>query len=513
MKVIRSIEFWLWMLVLLGVSLRLREFFAYRSLWLDEVALLLQIKRRSYERLLLDGPGGNQGAPAAYLMLSKMALHYFSSLEVGARILSLLSGIGAMFLTAWLVVVSFRDTLTRVLGLLLIATSPWLVYYSAEGKQYMQEVLLALAVVSVSIRYEQGRASLGMFALFGVVAVWFSHSACVVLCACGVLQIARALSRGERRRAIALVSVSIAWAASFALHAMTTMKMLFGNRALMLYWGHGLAPWRKGVSSVALWIVESWGSLMEYIFIPARLFSLRHLDSAWWGTLWQGALCCVVLLGIARMFRERSPLAPYVASILGIAFALALFRVVPLSSRLVLYTTPFVLLSAARGAAFLVERARSGGPLMRVVALGVALLVVAPSVASSTAGALRPLDRNNIKGALRYLAAERAPQDLVVMRRADATVAALYTRRDRSLAMPFLVSNWKITKPQGMCARLKRDLAATTPGGQIWIVGVLQADEISHAVDELARTCFVETHRFAEGGFIAARLRRFASSP
>lgn len=143
---------------------------------------------------------------------------------------------------------------------------------------------------------------------------------------------------------------------------------------------------------------------------------------------------------------------------------------------------------------------------MRVVALGAALSVVAPSVASSTAGALKPLDRNNMKGALRYLAAERAPQDLVVMRRADATVAALYTRRDRSLAMPFLISNWKITKPQGMCARLKRDLVAKSPGGQIWIVGVLQAHEVSHAIDELARTCFVETHRVTEEGFIAARL-------
>jgi hypothetical protein len=78
------------------------------------------------------------------------------------------------------------------------------------------------------------------------------------------------------------------------------------------------------------------------------------------------------------MFRERSPLAPYVASIIGIAFALALFRVALLSSRLVLYTTPFIVLSAARGTAFLVGRARGEGTLMRVVALGVALLVVAP---------------------------------------------------------------------------------------------------------------------------------------
>ena len=62
MKFLRSVQFWLWMIVLLGVSLRLREFLSFRSLWLDEVALLLQIKRRSYERLLLDGPGGNQGA-------------------------------------------------------------------------------------------------------------------------------------------------------------------------------------------------------------------------------------------------------------------------------------------------------------------------------------------------------------------------------------------------------------------------------------------------------------------
>ncbi|MEN9845567.1 MAG: hypothetical protein RIS36_714 [Pseudomonadota bacterium] len=492
--------------MLLGISLRLREFLTFRSLWLDEVALLIQIKRRSYEALLMNGVGGNQGAPAAFLLLSKLSLGTFSALEFGGRFISLLCGIGAMVVSAWLVTASFRDSATRLVGLLLIATSPWLVYYAAEGKHYMQEVFIAVLLVSATLRYELEKISLPSFAALGCVSIWFSHNAPVVVCACGGFLIVKAWMRGERRNAGALLCAALAWVLSFALHASTNMRALFGNRVLMNYWGHGLAPWRKGPVVVLTWAGDVWANLMGYIFIPPGLLSLGGSSGALWIGVWEVVLCVVVALGVVRMFRQRSPLLPYAVGIPAIAFILSLLRIAPFSSRLILYTAPFILLSAASGVVWLGEGARKRGALLMSGALGAFLCVVAPSVAISTERFIAPVDRSDMKGALRFLAQARKPTDLLVMRRSDSVVAAIYTKRDRALAMPFLAAEWKIAKPGVMCARLRKRLAHY-PEGDVWFVGVLRSQEVAHAVDDLEKGCFDVTERVTDSGYFAARGR------
>ncbi|MEY4667435.1 MAG: hypothetical protein RL518_134 [Pseudomonadota bacterium] len=506
MRSLKSVQFWVWMLVLIASALRVREFLASRSLWLDEVALLLQIKRRSYEALLLNGVGGNQGAPAAYLLLSKLSLGQFSSLEFGARFAPLLAGIGTMVASAWLVTISLRNTMTRILGLVLIGSSPWLIYYSAEGKHYMQEVLIALLLVCVSIRYEQGKISLFLLGVLGMLSVWFSHNAPTVLCACGALLFAKVAMGGDRTGAVRLLCIFCSWIVSFALHASTTMRALFGNRELYNHWGHGLAPWRKGVSAVVPWMGDVWGRLMEYAFIPADLQSAIELLPSGSRATVDLVLLTLVVLGIVRMFRERSALAPYIPLILGVSFSLALLRISPFSSRLLLYVVPFLLLSAASGLTWLFEIVRDRGALLASVGVGAFIFVVGPSVALSTERFIRPFDRTDMKGALRYLVGARSPGELVVMRRSDATVATLYAKRDRSVQVPFLDANWKIAKPRTMCARLRKKVLHAQDQ-QIWIVGVLKAAEVSGAVDAMERECAVVGDRFENGGFFAARLR------
>jgi len=489
----------------LGVSVRLREFFAFRSLWLDEVALLLQIRGRSYEALLSHGVAGNQGAPAAYLLLSKAAMSQFLSFEIGARLVSFGCGIGALFVAARLIMVAFQDTFTRSSSLLLVATSPWLIFYSAEGKHYMMETLVALVLVGCAMRYERERLPMIAVVLVGAIAPWFSHNAPVVLCACGTLFIFRAWSRRDLRNVMLLVAMCGVWVVSFALHAATNMRALFGNSELFMYWRHGLAPWHDGFFAVVLWIGSVWGHLMEYVFMPPHYHASSETSAPWWVSVWEIVLVALVVLGIIRMFRERSPLAPYVTLILGVSFSLAILRVSPFSSRLVLYTVPFFLMSAASGVAALVERARGRGSLRAIGAIACALLVIGPSLATSAERFVRPINRSNMKAALRYLAEVRSPDDLLLLRGVDATVAAMYIRRDPSLVMPVLDSKWKIVRPEVMCARLKKRMA-TFPGRAIWVVGILQAEEVSQALDELGRSCVVVTQRVENDGFVAARI-------
>ena len=111
-----------------------------------------------------------------------------------------------------------------------------------------------------------------------------------------------------------------------------------------------------------------------------------------------------------------------------------------------------------------------------------------------------------MKAALRYLVAVRAPNDLLVMRRADSLVAGIYSRRDSSLSMPFLMNDWKIAKVPVMCARLRKRLSSS-PDREVWFVGALQAEEVSRAVDELKESCIDLKQRVEGRGFFAARAR------
>jgi hypothetical protein len=71
--------------------------------------------------------------------------------------------------------------------------------------------------------------------------------------------------------------------------------------------------------------------------------------------------------------------------------------------------------------------------------------------------------------------------------------------------MPVLDANWKIVNAPVMCNRLKKRLD-TVPGRSVWIVGVLQAEEVSRAIDMLGRDCVAVTSRFESDGFVAARI-------
>ena len=73
-------------LILLGVALRLRQYLALRSFWLDEAMLALNIVGRSFSGLLkpLDY---NQGGPVGFLLAEKMVVNLLGNSELSLRLI------------------------------------------------------------------------------------------------------------------------------------------------------------------------------------------------------------------------------------------------------------------------------------------------------------------------------------------------------------------------------------------------------------------------------------------
>ncbi len=130
-----------WALVLMlfvGVILRLRQYFAARSLWLDESMLALNIINRSYAELLepLDYA---QAAPLLFLWIEKSFMLLGGTGENVLRFFPPFSSLAAFFLFP-LVARKYMSRRGTLFALAFFVLSSSLIYFSSELKQYASDV-------------------------------------------------------------------------------------------------------------------------------------------------------------------------------------------------------------------------------------------------------------------------------------------------------------------------------------------------------------------------------------
>ena len=97
LKSILMSNFLWWILVVLGIVLRMQQYIANRSLWHDEANLALNLVNRSFGGLTqpLDF---DQGAPIGFLLLEKLFIVLIGSQDYVLRLIPLLSGLLAVYL-------------------------------------------------------------------------------------------------------------------------------------------------------------------------------------------------------------------------------------------------------------------------------------------------------------------------------------------------------------------------------------------------------------------------------
>ena len=135
-------ELWTWLLVGVGLFLRVLEYSYNRSLYIDERALLKNLVELSvfdFHTILTE----DQLAPPAFLVVERLLVRLpFPDVQT-ARLVPLLCGIASMFL--------MRSVARRFLlpygvpiAVGLFALNDWLLYYASELKQYSCDVALTL---------------------------------------------------------------------------------------------------------------------------------------------------------------------------------------------------------------------------------------------------------------------------------------------------------------------------------------------------------------------------------
>ncbi len=383
MKSGRWATFAAWGLITLGLALRLRQYLANRSLWIDEAMLALNILNRNVAGLLgkLDY---EQGAPLGFLLLEKLAATLFGGGERALRLLPLLAGCAALILFHFLA----RELLEEpgaLSALALFAVSPALIYYSSEVKQYSSDVLIALVLLYLAWRPPRSAllAQNLLLLVTGMLAVWFSHPAVFVLAAIGLMRLVE-----TRHNPWPTLAVGAGWLVSFGVLYLVSLRALAQDAYLLNYWGDYFA---SGPLAALLGLFE----------FPAGL-------GAWPAALLAG----ICLAGLGVLFTRRPQSAGGLVLIFLITLLASSLQKYPFAGRMMLFSVPLIYLlcgAALEGLFRLGLRPALAAFLAVSLAGG---LLGAPALTSARAF-LAPKYPEHIRPALAYWQANRLPGDVL----------------------------------------------------------------------------------------------------
>jgi hypothetical protein len=340
-------------LLAIGLVLRIGRYLHYRSLWLDEASLAVNLTSRSYSHLFgtLDF---EQGAPVGFLLLEKFAISTFGDSERVFRLFPLLAGIASLFVF-WRVAVRFLDRSSAMLALAFFAVMEPFVYYSSETKQYSFDVLMTLLIVWTFDRAlsSERLGPLAAYAVVGAFAPWVSHASVFALAGTGVaLILAEALAR-HWRRAILTAAIGAGWLVSFGVVYAVSIRHL--NSELT----GGLSGISSGGSSV----------LKSIYVLPSEPGALPRTMV--------GLAVALAIIGILVMWRQRWPRAAALLLTGLAALITARLGRYPLEERWALFLVPLELLFIALGSVWLIRSTRM--PIRGVAYAAVAVLLVAPA--------------------------------------------------------------------------------------------------------------------------------------
>ncbi len=409
------------LLVLTGIGLRLWQYLANASLWIDEASLARNIIERPASALLqpLDYA---QVAPPGFLIVEKLVVTALGPSEFALRLFPLLCGILSLVLFVWLALAVLDGwAATYAIGLFAIG-SPF-VYFPSQVKQYSSDILCAVLVTSCALwmRQRPDRRRTTLLALAGAVAVWFSQPATFIVIGT-TLGLALDAASGERRKHLPMVLavglvwlVSVAGAALVAFRNVSPLDRVYFN----WFWGPGFWPLPPGRISDVFWPFNQL-TLVFGTFISGPRRTNGGLNYPW-----SAVFAAVVLLGYVALWKTKREAARLLIPPPVLALLASVLALYPFSGRVMVYLLPGFILSLAAGARFILAR----WPTQLSFASPVALALLGGAPIYAAAIGLPPERIEHMRPALAALSARLQPGDTIYLHHSAGQSFLYYSPR------------------------------------------------------------------------------------
>lgn len=158
--------------LILGIAVVLRLININQSLWLDEAINIIYSQKLPFWKFVTQYPIGDFHPPL-YFTLLWCWTHLFGSLEPTVRLLSVLFGIGTIYIN-YLLIKSLFNKKAALIAAFLLAINPLHIYYSQEARMYALETFTVSLSFYFLTKYLQGNKLLWWVYIGSLVLVLYS---------------------------------------------------------------------------------------------------------------------------------------------------------------------------------------------------------------------------------------------------------------------------------------------------------------------------------------------------
>jgi hypothetical protein len=332
-------------LILWGIIVRLAQYLTNRSLWADEAVLALNIINRNYLKLT-ETLDYEQGAPIGFLWVEKFIVQLLGNNEYSLRLFPLIAGIISLFLF-WQLAKKILPPFAVNIALTLFVTSPSLIYYSSELKQYSSDVATVLLLSLVLFPFIEinkfSQKQVIIFSLLGAIAIWFCHPAIFILAGIGISHLLINLYYNyhhvEKIKLDIgnLLIIASSWGISFILFYLLSLQNLTNNKTLNTSW-----QMKDTFPSSPIDIIWMFDALGKFFYNP--LSFKKGMD---------GVAIAFFLIGCISLYRRNKRFFLYIISPFCMTIFASYLQKYPFGGRLVLFLIPYALLLIGEGFYFL----------------------------------------------------------------------------------------------------------------------------------------------------------------
>lgn len=168
----------IFIIILLGIYIRVLFFSYVRPFWNDESALAINVIGRNFFELFLP-LDLNQTAPPLFACLSKFCGYFIKQSEFAFRFVPLLSSIISIPVFFLLCRNFCRNKIGNIFALMLFSFNYQIVYYAQEFKQYSSDILIFMLILLsyfyIDIKTVKKSALIAFGCVFGI-ALWGSYT-------------------------------------------------------------------------------------------------------------------------------------------------------------------------------------------------------------------------------------------------------------------------------------------------------------------------------------------------
>ncbi len=334
-KIKRS--FFIYAILLFGVVLRLKLFLEGRDLFIDEINLVRNIFDLNYAHLF-GSLQHEQHAPPLFLLLLKFTSELFGFSVYSLRLLPFLLSLSSLYVFYRLASYFFKDW-TILYPLALFSFSIHFLEYGIFVKQYAGDIFCSTLLVYFALIIDwHNNKSVLLYALFGILSVWFSMPSIFVLAGIGFYMLSNLLKKEKNSLSlIPILVIGTLWVLSFLVLYVVNIQASIASDNLMDYHQRDFIPPPTSIESILKFkdlMISVFRSVVGKTTVPIIANILFFLTGLW-------------ILFKTKNNKAILLIAPFVFCIIASILGYYAFAV-----RLTLFMLPFIMILIGFGVQF-----------------------------------------------------------------------------------------------------------------------------------------------------------------